>query len=62
MSLSPSITCSTETEEDALQIALPDFDDPNIDKEAAIQGVLGTYDHSFNFSHSPFNRGRLSLP
>ncbi|KAH6903907.1 OPT oligopeptide transporter [Coprinopsis sp. MPI-PUGE-AT-0042] len=29
-----------KTEEEALQVALPDFDDPNIDKDAAIQGVL----------------------
>lgn len=45
--------------------ALPEFDDPNIDKDAALAGILGTSTNAiFSPGHSDLNmrRGRLSLP
>jgi len=39
----PYPTLTTNLTADLEAIALPDFDDPNIDKDAAIAGVLGTY-------------------
>lgn len=35
--------------EDAEAVAIPEFDDPNIDKEAAIAGVLGMFFILFGF-------------
>lgn len=39
----PHPTLTSNSTADLEAIALPDFDDPNIDKEAAIAGILGTY-------------------
>jgi hypothetical protein len=39
----PYPTLTSNSTADLEAIALPDFDDPNIDKDAAIAGVLGTY-------------------
>ena len=42
-SISHANTQTTNSTADLEAIALPDFDDPNIDKDAAIAGILGTY-------------------
>lgn len=53
------------TTEEIEAIAVPDFDDPNLDKDAAIQGVLGQSSSSLQL-HEPCStrlcrRGRFSL-